>query len=323
MSTTTHLLALITCSWHEAGRLRHPEVDLDHLLLGLLAEGGAAAALLGAHGVTLANARGAIRDVADADLAAIGVDVSAMPQNLPESVGTEPLANFGEIPMSARAEQLVNDRNTSFKTSLSALQALLGTEVAIRPLVLLGVDPDHLRNDVAAYKQRRPNPVARRAGVMVDHTLLAEQPSAAERLSRFISAPPAQVHGVLADPSLLSSWAVLATEIRATRPDGIITRSGSRSGSRHMDLRWRRFEPTPDSVVWVKTMLNGPAPGRGIAYDRFDLAPAPGGCALTFTRAHRIWNLSGRLLHPVTQRLTRIGMVTALGALARTVAASE
>ncbi|PHP52140.1 SRPBCC family protein [Actinomyces ruminis] len=322
MSTTTHLFALITCSWYEAGRLRHPEVDLDHLLLGLLAEGGAAAALLGSHGVTLADARGAIRDVADTDLAAIGVDVSAMPKNLPERAGNTPLADLGEIPMSARAQQLVSDRRASFNTSLSTLRALLGTEVPIRLLVRLGVDPDRLCKDLAAYELRRPSPVARRAGVTVDRTLLAEQPSAAVRLSRFVSAPPTQVHSVLADPSLLSSWAVLAAEIRATRPDGIITRSDSRSGGRHADLHWRRLEPTPDSVVWVKTLLNGPAPGRGFAYDRFDLALAPGGCALTFTRAYRIWRLSGRLAHPVTRRLTRLGMVSTLGSIARTVAAT-
>jgi len=320
--STTHLFALITCSWYEAGRLRHPEVDLDHLLLGLLAEGGAAAALLGSHGVTLAGARGAIRDMADADLAAIGVDVSAMLKDLPERGGTEAMGNFGEIPMSARAQQLVSDRRSSFNTSLSTLRALLGTEVVTRLLAGLGVDPDRLRTDLAAYEQRRPNPMPG-PRVQVDHALLPDGPAAAMRMSRFISARPKQVCNVLADPSLLPSWAVLPEEVRASQPDGITTRTKTRSGRRYVDLQWRRVEPVPDSVVWARTMLNGPGRGQGFAYDRFDLAPAPGGCALTFTRAYRIWNLSGRLLHPVTRRLTRIGMVTALGALARTVAASE
>lgn len=319
MSWTTHMIAWLSCSWHEACRLRHPEVDLDHLLLGLLAEGGAAAALLGAHGVTLADARRAMQELCEDDLAAVGIDTSAMPAVTPVSpVEAQNLAGRDEIPMSDRAQQFATDRQASFSTSLSTLRALLRSDVPMRILGQLGVDPDALRTDLAAREARRHNSPG---GAVVDPDLLPQEPATALCLRRFISASPAQTRKVLADPSLLPAWAVLAEEMRQTCPDGIISRHDSRTG-RHMTLQWKRDESTPDSVIWVKTLLNGPNRGQAFAYDRFDLKPAPGGCALTFTRAYRIWRLSGRLLHPATRKLTRIGMVNTFGAIARTVAAS-
>ncbi|SDN54824.1 Clp amino terminal domain-containing protein, pathogenicity island component [Actinomyces ruminicola] len=328
MSTTTHLIAWLACSSHEAARLRHPEVDVDHLLLGLIAEGGAAAALLGMHGVTLAGARQAIQELADTDLAALGVDAPTIRATAPPSaLAAQAFSELGEIPISARAQQLVGARQASFNTSLSTLQALLDadTDAPMRLLAHLGVDPESLHAELTARARRRPrgqDGTSRRDSAVVERDLLPDGPAAALCLTRFISAPSARVRAVLADPSLLHDWAVLPEEVRATHPDGIISRHDSRTGRRHLDLRWCRVEPAPDSLVWAKTLLNGPNRGQAFAYDRFDLRPAPGGCALTLTRAYRIWRLSGRLLHPVTRRLTRIGMVNAFGAIARTVAAS-
>lgn len=69
-------LALLwaNASWREAARVGVREVDTEHLYLGLLALGGAAARLLGSHGVTLASARERVRDAQAADLRSLGID---------------------------------------------------------------------------------------------------------------------------------------------------------------------------------------------------------------------------------------------------------
>lgn len=322
VSSRTHLWSWISYARHEAGRLQHPEIDIDHLLLGLLAQGGEAAALLGTHGVTLANARRAMYEVSAADLATLGIDATAIPASL-QSPGQEAqrLANLGDIPLSGQAQQFAADRRNDSSTSLSALRSLLETEggTPMRILAHLDVDTERLHADLATHDGGH----LRSPGVTkVDRGLLPETPSGALCLRRFISAPPVLVHAVLADPGMLTGWAALPTEVREQRLDGIVSMHRSRNRSRHLDLRWRHLELGTDVVCWVKTILTGPYDGQTHSYDSFVLRPAPGGCELTFTRAYRVWRLSGRLLHPVTRRLTGIGMVNAFGAIARTVAAS-
>ncbi|MBW3069149.1 hypothetical protein GZ998_06450 [Actinomyces sp. 594] len=319
----THLWSWISCARHEAGRLQHPEIDIDHLLLGLLAQGGEAAALLGAHGVTLANARRAMHEVAAADLAALGIDAAAIPASL-QSPGQEAqrLADSGDIPLSGQAQQFAHDRRNDFSTSLSALKSLLGLDggAPMRILAHLDVNTERLRADLDTHEEV----TCGTPGVAkVDHDLLPETPSAALRLSRFISAPPEQVHAVLADPGMLTGWAVLPAEVCERYPDGIVSQHRSRNRRRQLNLRWRHLELGTDTMCWVKTILTGPYDGQTHSYDGFVLRPAPGGCELTFTRAYRVWRLSGRLLHPAIRRLTRIGMVNTLGAIARTVAGSR
>ena len=68
-----------TAAYREALRTRAPELDLDHLYLGLLAFGGSAARVLGHHGITLRSARQRVADAAASDLARLGIDASDVP----------------------------------------------------------------------------------------------------------------------------------------------------------------------------------------------------------------------------------------------------
>ena len=62
MPAVDHYLTWLEAMHAEAARLRHREVEPEHMLLGLLAQGGTAAAVLAAQGVTLARARAAIKE---------------------------------------------------------------------------------------------------------------------------------------------------------------------------------------------------------------------------------------------------------------------
>ena len=69
MPTVDHYLTWLSAMHAEAARLHHREIEPEHMLLGLLAQGGTAAAVLAAQGVTLTRARTAIEEMADMDLA--------------------------------------------------------------------------------------------------------------------------------------------------------------------------------------------------------------------------------------------------------------
>ncbi|MFF0973714.1 UNVERIFIED_CONTAM: Clp protease N-terminal domain-containing protein, partial [Kocuria sp. CPCC 205295] len=56
MSARTMPIFLMA-GWREAVRAREPYIDLDHLLIGLIAAGGPAAKALAQHGLTLNSAR--------------------------------------------------------------------------------------------------------------------------------------------------------------------------------------------------------------------------------------------------------------------------
>ena len=47
MTTLLRTLTVANAAWREATRWRHPDIDVDHAFLGLIAAGGPAAALLG------------------------------------------------------------------------------------------------------------------------------------------------------------------------------------------------------------------------------------------------------------------------------------
>ena len=96
MAPMDHYLTWVNAAWSEAARLRHRQIEPEHLLLGLIAQGGRAAAILGAHGVTLARARTAVDALADADLARVGI---RLPEGMRPAAGTHgpPPARGGRL----------------------------------------------------------------------------------------------------------------------------------------------------------------------------------------------------------------------------------
>ena len=85
MTAVAHYLTWLEAMHAEAARLRHQEVEPEHMLLGLLAQGGTAAAVLAAQGVTLPRARAAIDEMADTDLARVGISLSDALRPSPKS----------------------------------------------------------------------------------------------------------------------------------------------------------------------------------------------------------------------------------------------
>ena len=127
MPAVNHYLTWLEATHAEAARLRHREVEPEHMLLGLLAQGGTAAAVLAGHGVTLAGARAAVDDMAHADLARVGINLPDALRPAPISVEELTAEAGGEIPLSDAAAEFIDNQGTSFSTSAQALQALISS----------------------------------------------------------------------------------------------------------------------------------------------------------------------------------------------------
>lgn len=314
-----HLWTWQNAAWREAARLRHPEIDLDHLYLGLLAQGGTAARLLGSHGITLASAREAVRDSTAAELARLGIDARALVQPPPRSTAQLHHGAVGDIPLSQRARQFgVTAR--SVRTDLATLRALLDEPSGrVRRLLAWdGADPDAVRTGTQVEASGRAAEL-----VEADPALLP-RPHRAVRYRQYVSAVTDEVADVVADPDVLTTWAVRPEDVIGGGGQDVRTRSGR--ASEELTLRWtveRSSGPGGPVVTWRQTITGGPHDGQPLGYDRFDLRPQGSGTEVVRTRGLRTWRPLGRLLAPVTARLVGLGMPVASQDIAYAVADRE
>lgn len=239
MAPMDHYLTWVNAAWSEAARLRHRQIEPEHLLLGLIFQGGRAAAILGAHGVTLARARTAVDALADADLARVGI-------RLPEGLRPEPLSasdliagpGTGEIPMSQAATELVDTVGRG--AGDPGLRVLLA--LTARPQTPIARLVDYCGADVAVLYAD----AARAEAELSELSELSESSEATAhryRLTdeyasygldrvlsqeRFVSAPAADLAALLSDPAGLTQWAVPREELVELCADGVVQRVDGR-----------------------------------------------------------------------------------------------
>jgi hypothetical protein len=91
------------CGGGEATAFGHPEVDVEHLLLGLMVVSGPSAEVLTAAGVELTALCRAVGEVQREDLGELGVDV-ATPQPPPVRAADRP---HQVLPLNGRAAELM------------------------------------------------------------------------------------------------------------------------------------------------------------------------------------------------------------------------
>jgi len=139
---------LLSAAGNEAARLGHERLGPEHLLLGVLAQGGPAAETVAAHGVTLDAARGAVRETDRAQLAAVGIAAPEPVSGLPLEAGDLrwPAALDGYV---KRADRLRKARRDPRLRSQHVLEALLEDDTSACAALLRG-----LGADVAALRAR-------------------------------------------------------------------------------------------------------------------------------------------------------------------------
>ena len=321
MPTVAHYLTWLSAMHAEAARLHHREIEPEHMLLGLLAQGGTAAAVLAAQGVTLTRARAAIEEMADTDLARVGIILSDALRPAPISAEELTAKAGGEIPLSDTAAEFIDNKGASFNTSAQALQALISSSAAslqspvVRLLAHCGVDVDHLRTElgeIAADKEStrgRYRMTDDYRGYGLDRELSQE---------RFISAPVAQLVALLKDPDRLTWWALPRQQLTEVLADGAVQRvKGSR---RTAFLRWRLETSVDTRVTWSCTVVSGRRDGEVAFVKDLHLIEAPGGTRVRLVLAHRTWGRLGALLYPFFWRGTRLGLDNTLAGIARAAA---
>lgn len=321
MAAVAHYLTWLEAMRTEAARLRHREVEPEHMLLGLLAQGGTAAAVLAGHGVTLAGARAAVDDMTHADLARVGI-------NLPDALKPAPISAEeltaeagGEIPLSDAAAELIDNKGTSFDTSAQALQALISSSTAslqspvVRLLAHCGVDVGYLRTELSEMvadeetARGRDRMTDEYRGYGLDRELSQE---------RFISASAAQLAALLRDPDRLTRWALPRQQLVEVLSDGVVQRVEGRR--RIAFLRWRLETAVDTRVTWSCTAVSGRRDGEVAFVKDLHLIEAPGGTRVRLVLAHRTWGRLGALLYPIVWRGTRLGLENTLAGIARAAA---
>lgn len=260
----------VRASVHESRRAGAQLVDVDHLLLGLLAVGGAAARVLGRHGVTLDGLR--------------------------RRVGSVAAEEAGDAYWHAtdRAQTVV-DASGGAAGTVDLLTRLLD-EPPVRDLVAAeGADVDALLAELGSTPDGyAPEPVA------PDPELLPTS-GYAFRSTTFLSAPATRVTEALADPQVLRAFA-WGPGIEVS-DDGLTGRRTRRRKTTTLRAALRDSRSAPSSgtgvagtVVWVFVADDG----RVMKYERFEVAEAPGGCEVTREHGFRIVGLATRLLQSLS-----------------------
>ena len=295
MPAVDHYLTWLSAMHAEAARLHQREIEPEHMLLGLLAQGGTAAAVLAAHGVTLARARAAVDDMTHADLARVGI---SLPDALrPEPISAEELTAKagGEIPLSDTAAEFIDNKGTSLITSAQALQALISSSAVslqspvVRLLAHCGVDVEYLRtelSEIAADEEPargRYRMTDEYRGYGLDRDLSQE---------RFISASAAQLAALLRERDRLTWWALPRQQLVDVLPDGAVQRVEGRR--RTAFLRWRLETAVDRRITWSCTVVSGRRDGEVAFVKDLHLIEAPGGTRVRLVLAHRTWGGWGR-----------------------------
>ena len=301
----------------EAAALGHPEIDVDHLLLGLLVAGGPSARVLAAHGVGAAALRRAVADLQEQDLLGLGA-VAAAPQ--PAAVRASDRGSAGALPLGGRAQALLDDAPL-LGDDLALLRAVLddGGRRAERLLAHLDVDVDALRAQLAAEPDvdGALSPAMPGADTDVDWSA-ADRALEARRdpvpagttwmsaaRTQLVPAPADQVWALISDPQRRPQWdaACLSATVDADGVERITGHDGDVVEQTAVDV-----EPG-QRIGWLQRGPDGGAAPRVVV----QIALTAQG-ASTVVRLRQDWPARGR----ATGRLSRWILTRMIGAKLRT-----
>jgi hypothetical protein len=265
----------VRASVQEARRAGAEAVDVDHLLLGLLAVGGTAARVLGRRGITLDGMR---RRVGSDGAQATDGDAYWHPTD--------------------RARAVV-DSSGSAAGTVDLLLRLLD-EPTVRDLVEAeGAAADALVDEL------RATPDGYTAEPVPPDPELLPTSAYALRSATFLSAPAARAVEALTDPRVLRAFAwgpgvevddEGLTGRRTRRGRTTTLRAELRSPSRRDGDPASGASPGPWVVSWVFSRDDG----QVMKYERFEVSEAPGGCDVVRVHGYRVVGLAARLLQALS-----------------------
>lgn len=300
MTTMLHTLALTNAAWREAVRLRHPEADVDHHLLGLIAAGGPAAALLGQHGVTLTAARVATLAQRRDGLAPLGLDASGVPEPEPLPIADLHQDAGGHAPTSHRVGAVLDALPRSW-SELDLLVELATERSGTGGAVLdrCGVDVDRLVAQARGTQAGTGTDLRRRPPIADLAPVAPATARTAMGMTHYVSAPPDVVRAAAATAEHALTWLNIGDrgsvgDDRTLRVDvsrhgrsatHVLTRVADGSAGDGLRVAWQESMSVPGSR-W-----DGAVGG----YHDLRLREAPGGTLVDYVRGMRTF---GRFARP-------------------------
>lgn len=303
MTTMLRALTLTNAAWREAIRIRHPEVDLDHYLLALIAAGGPAAELLGRHGVTLAGARRAALGARRESVASLGIDPSTLSDPAPLPLNDLHTGAAGSAPLADRVTA-VTSRLARTWSENDLLIALVEepSDTCAAVLRACGVDL------AALVEEARNAPRTEAGGPQACSPLpdltspVAGTRTSAVRMTHMISAPVEAVRRAATAPELAAQWLGIEPADLILGNDGIVRRVAHRKGRRTEHV-WTKVVDELDRdgirIAWSET-LHAPGnrwDGAQGSTRNLHLRSVPGGTLIEFTLGIRTF---GRLALPAS-----------------------
>jgi hypothetical protein len=182
----------------EALRWGHPQIDVEHVLLALIAGDGPAGRMLREYGITLDDARTAVEVTHDGIVADLGIATSGW---IPREA-TDPLAS--ELDWSPGALRLLEHPGDG-SSDLAILEALLdeSSGFIVDTLSRLRVDADDLRTRLADARRSVPGP-----------TLSHDDPNWRRvSCSAFAPTAAARVWDLVSDPRRRPEWDALTVSV--------------------------------------------------------------------------------------------------------------
>lgn len=264
----------------EQRRWRHPEIDVEHLLLALVGIGGPVSHALAQRGVTLDAAREACETTHRQRVARLGVTLppSETAPRIPDDPGRgEFRYRHGVRPMLERAA-------TAPRPDVALFSALLKEPSGRISEVLsaLDLDPESLEFGDA------------------------EQPPPEARFTyrRFVAAPPEQVWALLSDPKRWLEWNDVTHARAEVDSSGTVHASPRGKADTGTEHTLRVTEPSR-SLTWETAFVrDGKRISQRMGID-IDVAPRQTGSdvLLTLGRTERQggWGLRGWLMRPIAR----------------------
>ncbi|MEJ5913160.1 Clp protease N-terminal domain-containing protein [Pseudokineococcus sp. 1T1Z-3] len=281
---------ITTAAMEEVAELGHPELDVDHLLVGLLVTGGPSASCLVAAGADLPSLRKAVQRLQESDVQALGVQFTA-----PPAVPAASAARAVDVPWGSRALAVMRsaDQGEDDRALLRALLDDEGRRVE-RVLAEAGVDIDDLRARLASTTTAR----APELPMEVAAALAALEPARWRTSASTTHEAPVTADAVWAlvgDVRRRPEWDSAVTSL--SDDDGVL-RLVFDSGRRTRSVRVLTERTGPRSVLW-REMWHDDEHVTAVLH--LAVEPAGTGSRLRVDTATSLRTLHGRLLRPLAR----------------------
>ena len=309
--TMRQTLLILMAANDEALRAGHSQVDVDHLLLGLLVVDGDAARLLICAGVGLAPARQALVAQDHDDVRALGLDDALVDERWVPPLPMKYAADL--LPLTMAAKAVVKDHRRWRETDLTLLEQLLADPEASGPRLLsrLGVDGAAVMATAPSSDRKGRSSTGGRS-MQVEVTV----PVSADAL-----------WATVADPARRPEWdddagdvEVLDAHTFTVTPRFMVelTSEGRAGRLPEVSVTYQVIDQTPGR--FVEWELRYPRKKRGEPHSErqsIEVIPVDGGSRLTLTASRsrsrnvlvrRLWDWTGR--HELRVRAQALAQVS-------------